>query len=163
MSDAKFPVKDMYNDFLKKQESLQETIKYGKDEIEKVLTDSLSKKDKTLKIYDFAVDNVERVRNGIDEKIKFINDIIPQLIDNANKNRTSLQEVNNILDEFMKKINEAKIATLQELMREESKRIFSKKIESSPLPIKTVFRKTYGGNKKKLNKTVKNKTKKCNK
>lgn len=157
MSDSKFPVKDTYNKFLEEQEALEQKLNQEKDKIKEFLDDVLSKKDEIkFKAYNDAVNNIERVRNGMDEKIKYMNDIIPKMIENSTKNKESLDEVNKVLDEFMKKFNEAKISTLEDLLRIQLKSIPKEKLKSLSLKIKTVLDKTYGGRKRKTLKRFRN-------
>jgi hypothetical protein len=169
MSDTKFPVEDKYNKILEEQEALDEKLKHSKNNVKSFLEDTLSRKDDIkFKVYERAVDNIERLRNSINEKQKYIDDTTIKLVDNANKNKETLKEVTNILDDFMKKFNETKIGNLEKLLRYQLKTLPKDKLKSLSQTKKTVLEETYGGKKRRTmkknfsnKKTVKNRRLKC--
>ena len=133
-----------YNKILDEQIVVQQKLEKDNKVAIEIFTkiNSLSN-DTKQKAYDKFASTIEETRIRFSQGIKFLDEKMAVINDNANKIRIIVRNLNELLDNTMKTLNDARIGTLQGNLRYMIKQTYNTKLDSLPEKIKTVVEETY--------------------
>ena len=102
-------VNHQMNRFLDTQKDLQRVIEHKKTQFQTQFEDMLSKSESLkFKAYDRVLPHIERFNNTIDRDLTFLDDSIAKIVDNVNKYKEGVRDIETLITEFMKEYNKSK-------------------------------------------------------